>query len=137
LAARQCTVIDIAQGKCVTSPQGTFRFALAALLKDSSLPLNIFDPNTPLQQAKIFNLCQLVRTYLRETFHLSTLDEMMVRWALTKESGLQDALKNPAKLAAIAAATKQAPDDIALMCWNDGDSKTLNSIMAALKISVK
>jgi hypothetical protein len=137
LAGRQCSVSDIAKGACVASK--TIRFALADAIKplDATPPLNIFDPNTAEKQAKIYDLCQLVRTHLRETFHLSTLDEMIVRWALTKESGLQAAFSDPTKKAAIASATKRPADEVVSMCWNDGDSKTLASAASALNITLK
>ena len=141
VSARQCSVDNIAAGKCVTQNGSGTRSALAsaAAIKqiDSAPPLDIFDPNNPVKQKEIYNLCQAVRTVLIDSFHLSTLDQMMVRWALTKESGLQDALKDPKKLAAIATATQHTANDVVSECWNDGDSKTINGVATALKITLK
>ena len=65
--------------------------------------------------------------------HLSTVDQMLVRWALVKELGLAKVLLDPAAsqklLTAIKTATASATlDDIQSACWNDGDASVLKAV---------
>lgn len=65
--------------------------------------------------------------------HPSTVDQMLVRWALVKESGLAKVLLDPVAsqklLATVKADTPSTTlDDIKAACWNDGDTGVLNAV---------
>lgn len=70
---------------------------------------------------------------------LSTVDQMLVRWALTKQSGLQQVLRDKDKAAKLVyavnqgAATKVTLDDVKSACWNDGDDAVLAAVAPDLK----
>ncbi len=127
----------------------TIRGALLSILKpidktvgesDNPIAKLIDLSDTSRDKSKIYSLCLGIRTVANEYLHLSTLDEMMVRWAFTKEGGLQDALKQArapgadAKLGADLATKTGASsvNELADKCWNDGDQQTLQGMMDRL-----
>jgi hypothetical protein len=103
-------------------------------LGDGSNPIaKLIDVTDTKRAANTYNMCKGMRTAAREYLHLSTLDEMLLRWAFTKEGGLQDAIKNagtdPTKGTALATATgAKSLADLADMCWNSGDEQTLEGV---------
>ena len=165
VANRQCNAAAIASGNCnvggsngaSTANADPLRIALAKLLKplDSGLGdgtgmlTKIMDVKDQKREANVFALCKGLRTVSREYLHLSTLDETMIRRAVTREGGLQDALKSAGALpktmplpagtaptdgAALAKATgADSLAELADMCWNDGDEQTLEGVAANLK----
>jgi hypothetical protein len=134
LAARECIPPKIAAGTCELSKSVRESIAASSFVKaiDDKAPMNIFNPFVAEKQKLIFDLCEAVRTHIREKMRLTTLDEMMVRWALTKQTKLQDALKDPVKSAVIATATGRTVSELQQSCWNDGDEKTVRGVAALL-----
>ena len=102
-----------------------------------ALPRNIFDPQG--KPELVYSLCQAVRDELDNEMMLSTVDHMLVRWALTKQSGLQQVLQDKDKSAKLvdainkASGTKLTLDDVKAVCWNEGDSGVLAAVAPNLK----
>jgi hypothetical protein len=171
LPNRLCNPSSLASGNCGTTTNDPLRVALAKILTtvDSGIGStasanNNFNGINPVQNlidvndknrlpVRIYNICQGLRTVARDELHTSTLDEMMIRWAATKEGGLQDMLKKanalplswpqplplpkPPGTAATwdAWATQMGAaslKDLADACWNDGDEKTVEAVVKAL-----
>lgn len=128
LAARQCSPKDVSQGACTGTKSIIDSLMASSYVKaaDDKVTYKIVNPGLPEKQKLIFDVCEAVRTHIRLNMRLSTLDEMMVRWALTKD--LRNALKDPSKTAAILSATKKTIDEIKGSCWNDGDEKTVTGV---------
>ena len=106
LSNRQCNPTQIASGNCNTLGGDPIRIVLAKALKsvdpflkdnEGSPIIQLIDVNSPERQKKTYDICKGIRTVSRLNLHLSTLDETMIRWAFTKEGGLQDALNDPVK----------------------------------------
>jgi hypothetical protein len=161
LASRQCSPVAIASGNCNAASNGAgnidpIRVAIAKLLKgldsglgDGTSPVvKLIDVTDSTREPHTYNICRGIRTVAREYLRLSTLDEMMIRWAFTKEGGLQAALKSAGALPkswppsapvdpkigeALSKATGAASlNDLADMCWNDGDQQTIQGVLQAL-----
>jgi hypothetical protein len=168
VANRQCNPAAIAVGNCNPGTgSGTaganadpLRIALAKILKPldtgigdgTGLLTKLIDVTDQKREANAYTMCKGIRTAARELLHLSTLDEMMIRWAVTKEGGLQDALKAANALpkswplppgtaatdgVALAKATGAATlGALADMCWNDGDEQTFEGVAKALNKTI-
>lgn len=134
LTARKCSPPDIATGKC-EAPNQTIRGSLRTLGKE--LPVDVFDVSTDDGRKQVFRLCDEVRVHATETLKLSTLDALLVRWAATKISGLQDALKDQKRSSAIAQATSKSIEDLTAKCWNADDEKKLQTVAAAMKKKIQ
>ena len=141
LSNRQCNPTQIASGNCNTLGGDPIRIVLAKALKsvdpflkdnEGSPIIQLIDVNSPERQKKTYDICKGIRTVSRLNLHLSTLDETMIRWAFTKEGGLQDALNDPVKASTFAAATGKTIAELSSMCWNAGDEQTLRGVAAAL-----
>jgi hypothetical protein len=141
LAFRTCTLTAIASGNC--SPKTgrmsvlTGEYVKQVTPANYQVPLSLFDPIG--RPEAVYGFCGALRLQLDEVMRLSTVDQMLVRWAFTKESRLQDALNDPGQAKALADATKP-PVDIKLLkeaCWNDGDNAVLNYIAKALNVQLK
>jgi hypothetical protein len=76
--------------------------------KDYQVPLSIFEPDD--RPDLIPTLCTALRRQIDESLRLSTLDDMLLRWAFTREANLQDRLLDAAKLKALVDATKPSSD---------------------------
>jgi hypothetical protein len=135
LAQRTCTFQDVLAGNCKAQPvrialiNGQY-IKLVTLPDKYQLPASVFDLEKP---ELILQLCQNVRLQLDDVWRLSTIDQMLVRWALTKESGLQKALADPAIAQKILTAVKTRTaaatlDDITTACWNAGDISVLSAV---------
>jgi hypothetical protein len=145
LSNRQCNPVTIAQGTCNSANNiQPLRIALANQLAaidagiDKNSPVkNLIDINDPARAKNTFAVCKGIRTVARTVLHVSTLDEMLIRWAFTSEGGLQDAL----------AKTGSAPDkddawaktvganslaQLESVCWNKGDADTLRAVEASM-----
>lgn len=143
LANRQCNMVSIAGGSCTNSGNDSIRTALAKALKsvDSGLGDGA-NPIAPLidyanRPKSVYNICKGIRTVARLQLHLSTLDEMLVRWAFTKEAGFQEELDKAAgskeEKEKLEAATGQKLEAIQSMCWNKGDKDIVESVAHDLK----
>jgi hypothetical protein len=143
LANRQCNMVSIAGGSCTNSGNDSLRISLEKALKtvdgafgDGTNPIApLLDyANRP---KSIYNVCKAIRTVSRLQLHLSTLDEMLIRWAFTKEAGIQDefdkAANNKDEKDKFEAATGQKLEAIQAMCWNKGDKDTVESVAHDLK----
>ncbi len=139
LAARECTPPKIASGNCELSKTIRESITASAYVKaiDAQAPLNIYNPFVAEKQKLIYDLCEAVRTHIREKMRLTTLDEMMIRWAFTKQTKLQDALKDPVRSSAIATATGRSVAELKQSCWNEGDEKTVNEMAKLLGKSLQ
>ncbi|KAA0078248.1 hypothetical protein [Tardiphaga sp. P9-11] len=145
LASRQCPPQKIASSGC-DATNSSVREAVATALKAvddaivaTSPVAQVFDLTTDGRKSKVYDLCQSIRTVARTKLQLSTLDEMLVRWAITKDSGLQAELSDPSKAATLAAAQKPKAvtvADLKNMCWNTGDDETLRAVAKSLKRSL-
>lgn len=130
LSFRGCGLNVLSKGRCLEAD--AFSFALPELVKSvaPNLSSTIYDLKKADIPPKVFALCKLVRTVLRDKYRLTTLDEMYVRWALAKESGLLDTLNDKTALAALAQANGVPPEQIQAVCYNDGDEKMLQAMDA-------
>jgi hypothetical protein len=141
LAFRACSLTAIASGNCNPKTARTSiltgDYIKVPTPKDYQLPLSLYDPVG--RPDAVYALCGALRQQLDEVMRLSTVDQMLVRWAFTKESRLQDALNDPVLSKALVAATKPATDiqHIKDACWNDGDSAVLNYITNVLHVQLK
>jgi len=136
LAQRTCSYQDVFSGNCKTKPVrvaliGSDYIKTVTLPDKYQLPVSIFDPEN--KPELVLKLCKALRLQLDDAMHLSTVDHMLVRWALLKESGLAKVLLDPASsqklLTAVRTGTPSATlDDIKNACWNDGDSSVLNAV---------
>jgi hypothetical protein len=138
ISNRQCNPGEIASRTC-KGGNDPIRTVLAKLLKkiddkidDANPIIQLIDVSSTDRQKKAYDVCKGIRTVSRLNLHLSTLDETMIRWAFTKEGGLQDTLKDPSKASALAAANGRSVAELAGMCWNAGDEQTLRAVAAAL-----
>jgi hypothetical protein len=93
-------------------------------------------PTNPDRRKLVFDLCRGMRVVSTLQLHLSTLDEMAVRWAFTQEGGLQEEL---AKASASDELKSQFQkdfghpwEDVVEQCWNEGDDDTLAGVTAKL-----
>jgi hypothetical protein len=142
LGARSCTLASTSSGGCAPKTSPLMSIVLSDTIKqitpkDYSIPFTVFDPVG--KPDLIFNLCQALRLYLDTELRLSTVDEMLVRWALSKQSGLQDALKNDAVLATMLIDKDKKPilnngkpiagPDVVHECWNKDDDKILQAVI--------
>jgi hypothetical protein len=136
LAQRTCAYQDVLGGNCKPKPVrvalvGSDYIKFVPLPEKYQLPASIFDPES--RPELTLKLCRALRLQLDDGMHLSTVDQMLVRWALIKESGLEKALLDPVLsqklLAAIKIGTPTATlDDIKTACWNEGDAGVLNAV---------
>jgi hypothetical protein len=140
LAFKTCTLTAIASGSC--SPKTARSSILSGdyvtrvIPANYIIPLSLFDPDG--KPELVLPLCNALRLQLDETMRISTLDQMVVRWAFTKESHLQDALLDPTKSQKLVAAAKVTDiKPIKDACWNDGDNLVLSSVTKALNIRLK
>ncbi len=157
LPNRQCNLTAIASGGCNGAGSSgakddgptnalPLRASLAKLLKkidtaalDYENPIvKLIDFGDDARKANIYKICKGIRTVSREFLHLSVLDEMLVRWAATKEGGLQAAMdeagEDDAKGKALAKATgSPSIGELRDMCWNKGDKDNLTQVAAKLK----
>lgn len=131
IALRQCGLEALTKGAC--SSAKPLRIALMEAVKpvDDKATLNIYNVNDAAAQKKVLALCEIVRTSLRDQFRLSVADEMLMRWALAKQSGLLDALNNPERLQALATANGTTPEQLLGACYNAGDETTVANLVAA------
>jgi hypothetical protein len=137
IALRQCGIDATVKGTCASAK--SLRAALfdAAKTIVDKPSIDIYDLKSQQTRGNILNLCKIMRNTLRETFHLSVLDEMLVRWALVKQSGLYDTLFDATKLSALAAETKEDPKSYLGACYNPGDNKVLDAVLGDPKVNVK
>jgi hypothetical protein len=144
LPNRQCNPFTIASAGCNTN-NDSLRSALLKLLKgvggtafDAPTVNQLIVDSTSSDRAKsIYETCKALRTISRVNMHLSTIDEMIIRWAATKEGRLQEALKDDAQSKALAQENKVSVSELQDMCWNDGDEKTLNGVATFLKKTIE
>ncbi|KJC33301.1 hypothetical protein UB31_04750 [Bradyrhizobium sp. LTSP849] len=84
----------------------------------------------------VYDMCKGMREVSLLQLHLSTLDEIAVRWAFTKEGGVQDALaevkKDKQKEATFLADFGRPWQEIEAQCWNEGDQLLLADTAKAL-----
>jgi hypothetical protein len=89
LPDRLCNPAALAAGSCNSTSTDSLRFALAKLLGqiDSKLTTSSANPVQKLidvtdsaRKGEVYSMCKGLRTVARESLHLSTLDEMMIRW---------------------------------------------------------
>jgi len=146
LSNRQCNPVTIAQGSCNIANNITpIRMALASQLKpidtnniDPLSPVkNLIDVNDTSRAKDTFATCKGIRTVARTVLHVSTLDEMLIRWSFASEGGLLDALaktgtdaKKDDDWAKSLGATSLA--QLEGVCWNQGDADTLRKVEASL-----
>lgn len=138
LAYRQCSITEIASGTCDAKDNSTIRLVLAKALKgikDSGL-----DETNPIQllidlknrPKTVYDICKGIRTVSRLQLHLSTLDEMAIRWAFAKEGGLLAALdeadRNAAAANGLAQTTGHSVAELHNMCWNSDDQRILETV---------
>jgi hypothetical protein len=92
---------------------------------------SLIDINDPKRMKNTYAVCKGMRTVARTVLHLSTLDEMLIRWAFTAEAGLQDALdkKDDAWAKNLGA---QSLAQLKAVCWNKGDAETLTAVLAGM-----
>ena len=87
LETRTCSLTDVISAKCslVTSARMSIlggKYVTNELPSGYTLPISIFDPEG--RPELVDKLCQNLRDELRETLRLSTIDQILVRWAFTK-----------------------------------------------------
>lgn len=132
LSFRGCGLNVLAKGRCLEAEP--FSFALPELVKsvapNLSLSSTIYDVKNADVPPKIFALCKMVRTILRDKYRLTTVDEMYVRWALAKESGLLDIFNDKTGLEALAKTNGVTSEQIQAVCYNGGDEKILQAMDA-------
>jgi hypothetical protein len=130
LSFRGCGLNVLAKGRCLEAEP--FSFVLPDLVKSvvQNLSSTIYDLKNDAVPPKVFALCKMVRTILRDKYRLTTIDEMYVRWALAKESGLLDTLNDKTALEALAKANGVTPEQIQAVCYNGGDEKILQAMDA-------
>jgi hypothetical protein len=133
LTTRNCHPADILSGKC--NKHETIRDALrnndGVKAADSTLPFSIFNISTKDKRKVVPDVCRAVKTTLL-SMGLSTLDEMMVRWAIMRDTGLEAALYDT-RAATIEQDAGQPIAGIRKICWNDGDTKTVFGVADVLK----
>lgn len=134
LTIKNCSTQDILQNKCDKHQtiRGVLREHSDLKAIDVKLPLSIFDTTSAEKRKLIPQLCKAVKIHLRSTLGLSTLDEMMVRWAVMKDSGLEQALYDQ-RAATIEKDAETPIDEIRRSCWNEGDKKTVYGVAKLLK----
>jgi len=155
LPNRQCNLTAIASGGCNGAGSGgakddgpanglPLRASLSKLLKKIDSNLDFENPIVKLinvsndgRKGYTYDICKGIRTVSREYLHLSVLDEMLVRWAFTKEGGLQAAIQAAGEDATkgqdLAKATgSESIQALRNMCWNKGDNDTLHAVVAKL-----
>jgi hypothetical protein len=151
LSNRQCNPVMIAQGSCNSANNITpIREVLASLLQNidtgAGTPPPGLDPKNPVgkiinisdpsHQQKTYDICRGITTVSRTVLHLSTLDEMLIRWATTAESGLQKALKNgpgpekPDEWAKKFGAPSLA--ELKRVCWDADTAAVLSAVLATM-----
>lgn len=130
LSFRGCGLDVLAKGRCVEAEP--FSSALPERVKSvlPNLSSTIYDLKNAEVPPKVFALCKMVRTILRDRYRLTTVDEMYVRWALAKESGLLDTLNNKTSLESLAKANGVSSEQIQAVCYNGGDEKILQEMDA-------
>lgn len=132
LPMRKCSPSDIAKGGCNANTDLRHTLYNDDDLKkiDGALPPAILDPNNPDRQKQIYSLCLQLRDTLTQTLRLSTLDEMVVRWALLTNSQVMNALFDPSdkRADAIAKATGHSLAEVQHACWNWGDYVTVKGV---------
>ena len=105
--------------------------------------VKLIDANDPQRQLGLYKSCQALRTVVREYLHLSSLDEMAIRWAVTTEGGFQSMLKDPQlkDLRNLVEKINKEPSNLAKpitadqlknMCWSDVDDKLFNAVIVSL-----
>ena len=105
------------------------------------LPLSFFDPEG--HPELIYDLCGALREQLDEGLRLSTVDQMLVRWAFTRQSTLQDALADAAKSKKMLDATTKVHPNVTSIgaiqdvCWNTGDTAVLAYVTDASRLNVQ
>lgn len=105
------------------------------------LPLSIFDPDT--HPELVYDLCGALRGQLDEGLRLSTIDQMLVRWAFTKQSTLQDALLDAVKSKKILDATTKVHPNVTSVaaiqgvCWNTGDAAALAYVTDRSRLNIQ
>ncbi|WP_316196293.1 MULTISPECIES: hypothetical protein [unclassified Bradyrhizobium] len=135
LASRGCDAPKVVSNDCSksTTIRDTIRSADSVKSVNNNLPASIFQPNDPEQHKYAYNLCIEIKKFLRENLRLSTLDEMMVRWAILVDSQMMNALFD-ARVNAIAQASGTTVDGLRTVCWNKGDDETVRGVVTkALK----
>lgn len=132
LTTRNCHPADVLAGKC--NKHETVRTALRnnedVKAADASLPFSIFGVSTKEKRKLIPDVCKAVKGALL-SMGLSTLDEMMIRWAILHDTGLENALYDT-RAATIEQDAGQSIADIRKVCWNDGDKKTVFGVASVL-----
>lgn len=134
LAARGCDAPSLVNKDCSKNNQ-TIKEALAIKikLKDNKVtPIAIFDPSDPSYHKYALETCKQMRSALVGSLRLSTLDEMVVRWAILKDSQFLDVLKNEDRLKEVANAGDVSPTALIEACWNKGDDVTVKGVIAKL-----
>ena len=146
LAFRSCTLTAIAAGTCTAKPArigiitGDF-MGRVQLPSGYQLPLSIFDPDT--HPELVYDLCGALRGQLDEGLRLSTIDQMLVRWAFTKQSTLQDALLDAVKSKKILDATTKVHPNVTSVaaiqgvCWNTGDAAALAYVTDRSRLNIQ
>ncbi|MGJ5074567.1 hypothetical protein [Bradyrhizobium oligotrophicum] len=130
LAGRGCDAPKVVSNDCSksTTIRDTVRAADSVKAVDSKLPPSIFQPNDPEHHKYALNLCVEIKKFLRENLRLSTLDEMMVRWAILVDSQMMNALFDD-RVNAIAQASSTTVDGLRTACWNKGDDETVRGVV--------
>lgn len=130
LGNRNCHSKQLADGTCGHSAVTVLK-RLMPNRKPEETP-HLFDLTSDENIKRVYNLCGHVRNVTTGEMGLSTIDALLVRWAITKESKLQAALKNPEQLKLISAKTMRSEAEVVENCWNDTDEATLRSVLSAL-----
>jgi hypothetical protein len=131
LGARGCSPPDIVNGTCGAKSQAV-RSTFSSIDKDA--PPNLFDVGSPDGRKKIYNLCDKLRAHVTDSMRLATLDALLVRWAATRASLLQEKLANDKDLTQIANDTQRPAADIVDLCWNNVDNQTIKDIETAFGV---
>jgi hypothetical protein len=143
LAARSCSLGTTSSGGCAPKTSALMQILLSDTVKQVPLstgyaiPFTLFEPG--LKPDLVYPLCTALRLFLDTELKVSTLDQMLVRWALSKQSGLQSALKDNASRAKmlvdkdgkpiLSNGTAITADDLTRQCWNPGDEEVLRAVI--------
>jgi len=136
VALRGCGIDATAKGTCTSVKSLSSALFEAAKTVVDKPSVDIYDLKTSGTRGNVLNLCKIVRQRLRDTFRLSVIDEMLVRWALVKQSRLYDTLFDQTKLDALAKETNENTKDYLGACYNGGDEEVLNAILSDPKVKI-
>lgn len=156
LANRGCSLNVAVAGDCKNTD--SFRTTLAKLVKpvldrdDATLgkySLGVDRPDAPLidlnskaSYSRLYDVCKAISTVAKLNLHLNSLDTLLIRWAVMKNSGVIDIFNNsdPTKLAsllseqeAFSSGRLNLPPDLRLgklqeVCWSETDKKLLDGL---------